>query len=63
MLWNADKLNKLQKLQNWGLRIVYYDREPKLDEMEMHCEANITQLKYRRIHHLVNIMYHRSKCD
>ena len=21
------------------------------------------KLKYRRIHHLVNIMYHRSKCD
>ena len=62
-LWNADKLNKLQKLQNWGLRIVYFDREPKLSEMEMHSEAKITKLKYRRIHHIVNIMYHRSKKD
>ena len=62
-LWNAEKLSKLQKLQNWGLRIVYYDRDPKLDVDEMHSEANIMKLKYRRIHHLVNIMYHRSKHD
>ena len=62
MLWTAEKLLKLQKLQNWGLRIVYCDRNPKLGEDDMHMEANLTKLKYRRIQHLVGLMYHRSKC-
>ena len=63
VLWNVSKLSKLQKLQNWGLRIVYSDRVPRLTEEEMHSAANLTHLKYRRIHHLVNIMYHRSKSE
>ena len=63
MLWNGEKLGKLQKLQNWGLRFVYFDRVPMLSELEMHYEAGLTKLKYRRIQHLVNLMYHRSKCD
>ena len=63
VLWSTEKLNRLQKLQNWGLRIVYYDKMPRLSEAEMHNAANLTHLKFRRIHHLVNIMYHRSKID
>ena len=61
LLWNGDKLHKLQKLQNWGLRLVYNDRVPKLDERELHLEAKITTLDLRRILHLLSIMYHRSK--
>ena len=63
MLWNAEKLRRLQKLQNWGLRIVFFDKDPKLNETEMHSAAKVTELKYRRAQHLVNIMYHRSKFD
>ena len=63
MLWNMDMQSKLQKLQNWGLRIVYYDRAPMLGEDDLHREAILMLLKQRRIQHLVNIMYHRSKLD
>ena len=63
MLWNAEKLSKLQKMQNWGLRIVFYDRVPKLDEDELHTKANVMKLKYRRTQHLVNITFHRSRQD
>ena len=61
MLWNADKLHKLQKLQNWGLRIVYYDRQPKLDEDALHLEASLLTLRQRRVLHQLNNMYRRSK--
>ena len=63
LLWNAGKLHKLQKQQNWGLRIVFNDRQPKLDEDALHREANIHTLKYRRVAHLLNLMYFRSKED
>ena len=62
-LWSAKKLKKLQKLQNWGLRIVYTGAVPKLDEVELHTKAGLTLLKYRRILHLLGLMYHRSKLD
>ena len=61
MLWNADKLRKLQKMQNWGLRIVYNNRNPKLDEAELHQEANLTLLKSRRVLHLLSLLYFRAK--
>ena len=63
MLWSAVKLRKLQKLQNWGLRIVYHDRLPKLSEDELHREAGLLMLKRRRILHLLSIMYRRSKSE
>ena len=56
-----DKLKKLQKLQNWGLRIVYNNLNNRLNETELHQEAGLTLLKYRHIMHLLSIIYHRSK--
>ena len=61
MLWNADKLGRLQKIQNWGLRIVYGNRYGKLSEEALHSKANLQLPKYRRVMHLLSIMYHRSK--
>ena len=61
MLWNNNKLQKLQKLQNWGLRIVYTQNAVKLDEGGLHLESGINELKFRRIIHLLGLMYHRSK--
>ena len=61
MLWNADKLDKIQKLQNWGLRTVYCKNTPPLNEHELHQAAGIQLLKYRRMMHLLAIMYHRAK--
>ena len=60
MLWNTDKLKRLQKLQNWALRVVYCNRLPKLDEAELHSEANLLMLRHRRALHLLVSMYHRS---
>ena len=60
MLWSLDKLGKLQKMQNWGLRIVYYDKNPKMSERELHQEAKVMILKNRRILHLLSTMYQRS---
>ena len=61
LLWNKNKLDKLQKYQNWGLRMVYYNLQPKLDEEGLHNHAKVSKLKYRRIAHLLGVMYHRSK--
>ena len=61
-LWNVDKLNKLQRLQNWGLRLVYTGRGPLRDETELHTVAKLTILKWRRYLHLMCMMYRRSKC-
>ena len=63
MLWNADKLRRLQKLQNWGLRIVYDDRQLKPSEDESHREAGLLILKQRRILYLLSVMYCRSKSE
>ena len=60
-LWNLDKLYKLQRMQNWGLRIVYFSDEPKPEENELHTKANLMLLKHRRVLHLLSVMYHRSK--
>ena len=60
-LWNADKLHKLQKIQNWGLRLVNHNIQPRLGEADMHNEANLTLLNKRRVTHLLNLMYMRSK--
>ena len=61
MLWNADKLRKLQKMQNLGLRIVYNDQNPRLDEQGLHHKANLTLLKPRRVLHLLSLMYFRAR--
>ena len=63
LLWNSEKLHRLQKLQNWGLRIVYSNELPTLNESELHSESGILELKNRRILHLLGIMYHRSTKD
>ena len=63
LLWNKAKLGKLQKIQNWGLRTVFSKNQPPLSEEEMHSEANVMRLENRRILHLLNTMYHRSKLD
>ena len=60
-LWNADKVHKLQKLQNWALRIVFYNKMPRLSEDELHTEAGLEVLTIRRISHLLCLMYYRSK--
>ena len=61
-LWSAEKLKKIQKLQNWGLRIVYCVIYVRLDEPGLHNEAKLLLLEKRRVVHLLSIMYHRSKC-
>ena len=61
MLWSADKITKLQKMQNWGLRIVFNNMHIGLDEDNLHVEAKLDLLKHRRVAHLLGIMYHRSK--
>ena len=61
LLWNAEKLSKLQKLQNWGLRVVFNSSPVKLDEAALHEEAKLTLLKHRRTLHLLINMFHRSK--
>ena len=48
-------------MHNWGLRNVYNNQMPKLDETELHLESNLTLLKYRQALHLLTLMYHRSK--
>ena len=63
LLWNVGKVHKLQKYQNWGLRIIYADKQPKLSEDEMHVEARVSTLKVRRIVHLLDLMYDRAKSD
>ena len=62
-LWNSEKLQKLQKMQTWGLRTVFNNRAPKLDEAELHLEAKLTTLNLRRVLHLLGLMYHRSKVE
>ena len=59
-LWNAEKIHKLQKMQNWGLRIVYTNVQPKLNEKALHLEAKVDTLDKRRIFHLLILMYQRS---
>ena len=61
MLWNLDKLGKLQKMQNWGLRIVYRNVLQDHSEGVLHQEAGLTLLKGRRVMHMLSLMYHRSK--
>ena len=58
-LWNNEKTRKLQKLQNWGLRVAFSGE--KLNEVELHDSAGIGPLNIRQICHLLNVMYHRSK--
>ena len=60
-LWNTDKVHKLQKMQNWGLNIVYNNIQPKLSEDEMHLEARLDKLDKRRIYHILILMYNRAQ--
>ena len=48
-------------MQNWGLRIVYNDQNPRLDEQGLHHKANLTLLKPRRVLHLLSLMYFRAR--
>ena len=52
-------MDKLQKYQNWGLRIVHTNVQPRLNTDDLHAEANVTKFKYRRIAHVFGTMYHR----
>ena len=61
VLWNAEKVQKLQKFQNGGLRIVFSDREARRNEDEMHREAKLSLLKHRHTLKLLNLMYDMSK--
>ena len=58
-LWNAEKTRKLQKIQNWGLRISLSGQ--RFNEIEMHSSARLDLLEIRRICHLLSVMYYRSK--
>ena len=60
-MWNVDKLDKLQKTQNWWLRIVYGSVLHDLSEDALHDAARLNLLKKRRILHILSLMYHRSK--
>ena len=58
-LWSAEKNKKLQRAQNWGLRISFSGQ--RLNEAELHSAAKLDLLAARRICHLLNVMYYRSK--
>ena len=49
-------LNKLQKLQNRGLRICFGHRNV-LSIDNMHIESNLTKLQIRRTQHVYNFMF------
>ena len=61
LMWNVEKLGKLQKMQNWGLRIVFGNALEDLSEDALHEAAGLMLLKNRRILHVLGLMYHRSK--
>ena len=60
-MWNVIKLGKLQKMQNWGLRIVYGNNPQIQGEEAMHTAAGLMLLSERRTLHMLGLMYHRSK--
>ena len=47
-------------MQNWGLRTVYANVQPKLSEEELHSEAKLDTLENRRIYHMLILMYYRA---
>ena len=47
-MWNVIKLGKLQKMQNWGLRIVYGNNPQIQGEEAMHTAAGLMLLSERR---------------
>ena len=49
-------LDKIQKLQNRGLRICYGHGNP-MSVDDMHIEANICKLQIRRTQHVYNLMF------
>ena len=61
LMWNREKIGKIQKQQNWGLRVVYSSAAPGLSEDEMHEMAKLPKLSLRRVTHLLHLMYLRSK--
>ena len=63
VLWNKEKLSKLQKMQNWGLRTVYSKTTPPMSEEQMHEAGGVLGLEQRRILHLLGTMYHRSNVE
>ena len=60
-LWNGNKTHRLQKFQNWALRVVFSEVQPRLNEGELHLAAGLDLLSTRRINHLLFLMYNRSK--
>ena len=59
---NLENKRKLQVLQNKGLRCALgRDREAHVDDL--HEEANLWRLKFRRDLHLYNLMFDRSKIE
>ena len=55
----ADKRKKLQTLQNKGLRCAL-GRDRFTSSHELHVEAKLLKLKYRRDEHILNYMYSKS---
>ena len=50
-------LSKLQRLQNRALRIVTQSKATDISTKDLHLSMNVTPLRLRREHHLMNFMY------
>ena len=56
---NKGELPKLQRLQNWGLRILFKTQLP-MTTNELHIKAGVLPLSNRRTNHKLCLMYYRS---
>ena len=52
---------KLQTLQNKGLRCAL-NKGLEINSTDLHAEANLLKLQYRREQHILNLMFDWSKC-
>ena len=57
----VQNLSKLQRLQNRALRIVTQSKATDISTKDLHLSMNVTPLRVRREHHLMNFMYKRAE--
>ena len=57
----VQNLSKLQRLQNRALRIVTQSKATDISTKDLHLSVNVTPLRLRSEHHLMNFMYKRAE--
>ena len=57
----VQNLSKLQRLQNRALRIVTQSKATDISTKDLQLSMNVTPLRLRREHHLMNFMYKRAE--